>query len=212
MALSNTNNYIQTLVSAGSDAQSNLYIVNFVGGSLTDSGEALTVRCQGFQPPQTFSQNSYQNRFITAFIEMPASKVNVSRNFSLTFRVDAYYDIYKKLLEQRGVTSDPANSYVANDILTLKNNNMLFDVEVAVVDDGVHDAETISSQTIFKFKDCWISSVGAIQYTTDSANAATTTVGINFLEMEDLQSGITNITSTPNVAVGFYTNSESLGE
>lgn len=188
MALSTTNNYLQSLISAGADAQSNLYLVKFTGGELTNVNQDLMVRCTGFTPP-TISQNSYPVKFLTATIDRPTAKVEVTRRFSLTFRVDANYKAYKAILKQQSVTSNMAQSFVATDIQSLSKNNKLFTVKVEAVDEGVTDATNISSTNLFKFDKCWITAITPPSYTTGDATAAEVTVNISFLTMEDLQTG-----------------------
>lgn len=201
MPLTNSNNYLQSLISAGADALNNLYIVSFDGGHLTEVDNALKVRCTGFTAP-AITHDSYTVRFVNAFIDRPTAKVNVTRNFTLTFRVDANFEAYKALLEQEKVTFNPTQSFTATDINTLKENNRLFNVTVDVVNQGIN-SETIETTTLYRFRNCWITNIPSINYSTETAAAATITVSISFLEMEDLQSGISGVTQSPNVVLGW---------
>lgn len=189
MGLTNNNNYLQTLVNAGSDALNNLYEVSFVGGHLTQVNNNLKVRCTGFTPPQV-SQDSYTVRFVNTYIDRPNAKVNVIRNFTISFRVDANFEVYKALLEQERVTFNPTQSYTATDIQAIKDRGDLFDVTVSIVNQGIN-SEIIDTKTIYSFHNCWITSIPSIQYNTDNSGPATIQIGISFLEMEDWQSGIT---------------------
>lgn len=209
MALNITNNYLQSLVEAGADSQSNLYVVNFNGGTLTDYDQNLMVRCEGFTPPN-ITQDSYSVSFITAKIDRPSTKVNVTRNFQLTFRIDANYNAFKALLNQQKITSNLAKSFVATDIQTLSKANKLFNVSISTVSQGVVDPEIINQMTIYSFKDCWVTNITPTSYTTGDATAATCTVNISFLTMEDLQSGFTGQGKSPNVPVGLTVASQTL--
>lgn len=187
--LDGTNNYITALVGASADAQGNLYKIGFSGGAFTDLAESLTIRVDNFTPPAT-SQDKYDVKFVTASIPRPRAKVNVTRNFGLAFRVDANYTVYKALLEQQKVTFNAARSYVATDIQPLYESNKLFDVTVEMIDDGVTTEEDNSTKPLYKFDGCWISTISPISYKTGSSDPASVNFTINFLKMNDLQTGI----------------------
>lgn len=199
MALSTSNNFLQTLIGAGPDAFNNLYEVSFTGGHLTDTNTPLKIRCQGINLPQ-ISQETYTSRFVNTFVDWPLAKVNIARTLSLTFRVDANFEAYNSLLSQENTTFNPSLSYTATDIKTLRENGDLFDITVDVINQGI-TGDNYSTETLAKFKGCWINHISGINYTTDSASPATVEVSINFLEMEDLQSGISGISS--GMTVGF---------
>ena len=198
--LTNSNSYITEVLEASTDALNNLYVVTFRGNFLDEVATDLQVRCDSFTPP-SIAHSSYQVRYLTSWVDRPTAKVNVTRSFTLSFRVDSNYDVFKAILSQQGVTFNPSKSFTATAIDTLKNNSQLFDVTVDVVSEGVQDEE-ISTMTIFKFEDCWISSVTPIAYTYDNSSPTTVSMTINFLKMSDLQSGITGETSSPNVSLG----------
>lgn len=202
--LSSTNNYIQTLVSTGNDAHAHLYEVTFDGGYFTNIATALSIRCEGFsQPPQ--SQETYPVRYITAYIDRPKTKITLTRNFKLKFRLDDNYTVYKALLAQRKLTSNPANSFATGNILTLKENGLLFNVKVNIIkelNDTLSDSEDlkINGQSykpevhealrLFNFYDCWVHDVSPLTFS-DSGDPLTAEITINFLTMEDWQSGLT---------------------
>lgn len=199
MALTNSNNLMQSLISSGADALNNLFEVEFTGigtNYISDVDQDLKVRCQGFTPPAT-SQDSYQVRFVNAYIDLPTSKVNVTRNFSLTFRVDANYTILKALEDQMGATFNPQNNYTATDISYINENG--FTVTVRAINEAINPnnyEEEYSTVDLFEFRGCWISNIPSLQYSTSSAGPASVTVTINFLTMYDLQSGTSSDTST----------------
>ena len=184
------NNYLQELVTTAGDAYSNLYIAQFLGGvfNAQSISEGMSVRCDGFTPP-SIDQPSYQVRFINEHIDRPSTKVNVTRNFSLTFRVDANYAVYKAICQQRDITFDPTRSFTATDIYELKQNNKLFSVTINALKNGLNAPTGNKSLTLFKFRDCWITRIDPLKFSYSSGDPLTVNVGINFIEMEDLQSG-----------------------
>ncbi len=183
--LSGTNNYINTLVSASADAQSNLYELEFSGvlDSLSKVNSSLKVRCNKFTPPE-IQQESYDVKFVTATIPRPRAMTKVTRNFTLEFRVDANYTAYKALLAQFNGTFRPTTSFATNDINLFKDANALFNTKVSVINEGLLN-EAPSTSTIFQFDDCWISNITPIAYKTGTADPATVTMTINFLQMYD---------------------------
>ena len=57
------------------------------------------MRCKGFTPPEVSGADPYRVRYLTAFVDWPTAKVNVTRTFDLEFRVDSNYTVYKQLHE-----------------------------------------------------------------------------------------------------------------
>ena len=195
MNLDNTNNYIQTLLTAGDDAHSNLYWAKFssINGPLKkdSAADSLSLRCDGFTPPPT-DQAAYSVSFMNQTIERPVAKVNVTRNFSLTFRVDANYLTFKTLLDQQGILFNPAKGFTATSINKFFKSDYLFNTELFVAGSMVDTNPTFSQ--LFAFRGCWISKITPISYTSASSDAAKVTLTINFLTLEDLHSGF----GTPN--------------
>ena len=170
MALSTSNNFLQSLIGAGADAQGNLYEIDIQGGKLTDINTPLKIRCE--------------------FIDRPTTKVAPTKNFDLTFRLDAYLDVYKTLLEQQRITFNPALSYAANDIQTLMYNDELFMVTVHVVRDAIY-GEYTDTAPFYKYYGCWITGITPSAYDYSGSQPMTASVSINYLYAEDLQSGVT---------------------
>ena len=174
MALSTSNNFLQSLIGAGADAQGNLYEIDIQGGKLTDINTPLKIRCDSFTPPDIPEPSTYAVKYLTAFIDRPTTKVAPTKNFDLTFRLDAYLDVYKALLEQQRITFNPALSYAANDIQTLMYNDELFMVTVHVVRDAIY-GEYTDTAPFYKYYGCWIT--GITRVTGSSYNMDSMSIG-----------------------------------
>lgn len=189
------NNFLTALVKAGADAHGNLFKVNITFNSKSPNkskqskANDLTIRCTDFNIPPV-SQESYTVKYVTATIERPAAKVNVQRNFTITFRVDSNYEAYKMLLDQEAVTSKMAKSYAATDIQALADS--LFETEVVIIKGGLTSTEVPKSDIIpvSRFKHCWITKIDPLSFGYDGATPQTVQASISFLEMEDLQTGV----------------------
>lgn len=195
MAISVNNNYLTTLIDAGADAYSNMYEAALTFGSespvkaLAESegnSRNMTVRITDFQIP-TPKQEEYQVKYVTATISRPAAKVTVDKKVTIKFRVDANYAIYKALLEQQKVTSFMSRNFASWDFNSIRNK--LFSMKINVltgIPQTVFDADT-KVETMFEFKDCWITKIDPLPFAQGDASAMEVSVDINFLEMRDLQ-------------------------
>ena len=177
MAISVNNNYLTTLIDAGADAYSNMYEAVLTFGSESPvkaiaesegNSRNMTVRITDFQVP-TPKQEEYQVKYVTATISRPAAKVTVDKKVTIKFRIDANYAIYKALLEQQKVTSFMSRINVLTGI-----PKTVFDADTKV-------------ETMFEFKDCWITKIDPPPFAQGEASALEVSVDINFLEMRDLQ-------------------------
>lgn len=198
--LNNQNNYLIDLLSSAGDALSNLYLVTFRGNFLDSVSNQLQVRADSFTPPVS-STGTYTVRYLNNFVDRPQTKINLTRSFSLTFRVDSQMSVFKAILDQQGVTFNPAKSFTATDITTIRDEGRLFDITIEIVDEGI-STEVIETTTLYVFKDCWISSITPISYDYNNSSPTTVSMTINFLIMEDPASGISGQTDSPNVSIG----------
>lgn len=191
MALNTSNNYLQNLIIAGNDAHSNLYEIVFSGGEFdkdTNLASAMSVRTSGFTAPDT-KQDTYSVKYITAYIDRPKTKVNVTRNFNLDFRLDSYWEVYKLLVNQQKVTMNAAHSFAATDMDVIKSK--MFHITVYALHEGL-SSETISTtdrKKLYEFKYCWITNLNPSEFSNTDSNPLKVTAAISFLEMYDLESG-----------------------
>jgi hypothetical protein len=100
---------ITSLIQSGADSFTNLWDVVITVPSFkpsTTSSNNYSIRCSGFTAPvgkiATYEKN-YKGFSITA----PGSDIQLDRQFDLTFRVDASYQLYADLLNWRSAVFDP---------------------------------------------------------------------------------------------------------
>lgn len=226
MTLGNTTTYIDALVDAGADALSNLYYIQFLsnGNSGYVDGTmstALTVRSTQVSLP-TATHSDKERHFLTTSASFPVAEIQMDKQFSITFRIDSHYDVYRYLLRQQAVTTIPNLAYAASELSEEKNaiitngdqNNRGFTVRFYSMQRGVSNTiyETpvmtgdgfIPSQygykMLYEFSYCWIEKLTPLEFGWDKADAQTVQASINFMKYLDPQ----NLLLTKN-ALGITT-------
>ncbi len=191
MAISNSSNYISDLLNAGNDAFSNLYEVTF---ALSDDykdiidSTTFTMRCKDFTPPSVSGGDTYRVRYVTAFVDWPSAKVNVTRTFDLTFRVDSNYETYKNLHLLAKNNFNPNTSYVNTDLADLAKTS--FTVTVSVLTNGSSSAAETDKMELYKFNNCIITGITPIEYKQGDASPITAKATFVFGDMVDLQTSL----------------------
>lgn len=190
---------LQSLINEGNDAQGKLYEAVFSGGVLGSDTSNMTIRCSGFTPVFP-TQSTYAVNFVTAKIERPTTKVDLTRNFSLTFRSDDNWYLYKQLLLQHSLTMNASKSYVNTSLDLIED--YLFNVNVNRIV-TLSNSSSSKVDRLFNFRKCWISEITSPDFSTSDASPVTINCKINFLEMEDWQSGLTDNESSGSAHTGF---------
>lgn len=191
MAIGNSSNYISDLLNAGNDAFSNLYEVTF---ALSDDykdiidSTTFTMRCKDFTPPNVSGGDTYRVRYVTAFVDWPSAKVNVTRTFDLTFRVDSNYETYKNLHLLAKNNFNPNTSYVNTDLTDLAKTS--FTVTVSVLTNGSSSAAEADKMELYKFNNCIITGITPIEYKQGDASPITAKATFVFGDMVDLQTSL----------------------
>lgn len=184
-------NSLNSLISVGNDAYSNLFRITFSGGTFPEDTQNLSVRCSGFTPPAP-SQKTYPAKYITATIDRPVPKVDINRNFTLTFRLDDYWEVYSELLKQQKQLLHASKSFVSSDSSVI--SSQLFNVQVDRIV-RLSESEDEDVQRMFNYRGCWIENLTPSGFNSNGSNPVTCTCSINFLTFEDWQSGLSDVNS-----------------
>ena len=189
MALTTSNNYLQDLIGAGNDAHGNLYELVFSGGVFKDASisTGMSIRTSGFTPP-SITNDSYTVHYITAFVEWPKAKPEVTRNFNIEFRVDANWAVYQALQTQKNYTLNASHSFAATNLKELEDK--LFKVSVWALKEGLV-GETIKEADkykLYEFDHCWVTKLDSPNFTQGGSESIKVSATINFLEMYDIES------------------------
>ena len=182
------------LIGAGADAMSNMYEVAFTfprtvaSTPITDITK-LRIRADGFTPPSD-SQQTYEVHWKTVSLTRPAAKIVMDRQFSITFRVDANWDLYKSLLKWKAKTSIGSVGYASQQ---LPDGGV---VEVKALGGAINalsevasssgDTPSIATSSVFwKYEDVWIESITNPDFSTENGEPAKVTAVFRFSKFTD---------------------------
>jgi len=120
-------NPVSTLLHAGADAMDNLYDIEiqfpfgfskFASEVLRSSprlgwrGINLAVRAEGFTPPKQKIE-TYDVTYGGNKMKKAKPSVNIDRQFSISFRLDAYYDIYRIMHTWRSMVVNASTGFAS---------------------------------------------------------------------------------------------------
>ena len=125
---------------------------------------------------------------MTTDFDLPKAEIQGDKKFTLNFRVDENYKVYKALLDQMSVTSVPNLGQVS---LKAPDNK---DLEIKVYAFNGSNSSLVDDDTgfqiLYRFTYCWIMSVKGPTYGYDSSNPEKVSVDIGFFECETPDSRI----------------------
>jgi hypothetical protein len=191
------NTYISELVGAGADAMTNMYEVNFTLpessalGIDAGSTQSLRIRTDGFTPPAD-SQATYAVHWKTVSVDRPSTKIVMDRQFAITFRVDAEWDLYKLLLKWKGITSVGSVGF-ASQLLTEALGTVAvkaLGVPIGRPDQvaaAIDDVPTIAddSRLLWEYHNVWIETITNPDFSTESTEPAKVTATFRFGDFRD---------------------------
>ena len=191
------NTYISELLGAGADAMTNMYEVNFtlpdssILGVDASSTKNLRIRTDGFTPPAD-SQATYAVHWKTVSVDRPSTKINMERQFSVTFRVDANWDLYKLLLKWKSLTSVGSVGY-ASQLLT----DALGTVAIKALGVPIGHPDQVADKTgevpaiegdspvLWEYYNVWIETITPPEFSTESTEPAKVTATFHFGDFKD---------------------------
>ena len=80
----------------------------------------------------------------------------------------------------------------ATDIYELKQGNKLFTVNSKALRNGLNAPTGNKRMNLVRFRDCWITRIDPLKFSYSSGDPLSVSIGISFIEMEDLQSGFSS--------------------
>ena len=189
-----TQDYTDSLIQAGPDAFTNLYYLRFTGGKVGEVNTRLKVRIGNFTPP-TFTQTTATKSYLTVSVELPKPEYTGTKEITCQFRVDENYEIYKKMSEQKAVTSVSNIGKVNVDVPDETNGGFRVDV-YAYDGKGTIGDDSSNFKPLYTFTHCWIKSLKGLSYTYGSSTPLTAEVTIAFQKFEDPEVTISSFVGT----------------
>ena len=212
LTLGDSTTYVQALIDAGADAQTNLFYLKFISNTSagfidSELSTMYTVRATQLTLP-TFTHTSKENNFFTTSMTVPVAEITGDKQFSITFRVDSNYKLYQELLKQQAVTSIPNLAYAATELSEEhesivehgENSNLGFKVQIYGLRHGVNSTayETPLEGAggfipgtgyilLYEFRYCWIEKISPLKFDFNTADKQTVQCDINFMDFSDPQ-------------------------
>lgn len=160
--------YTQVLRNLGDDAMANLFEVVIPPYAGADFVNSLKFRIQSITIPGT-GVDVYQIHYKTQVIDKTASKINTTREFSITFRADKYMVHYKALKAWK-------NS-VGNTYTGAIGNSETYGVPITV---NLTDSDDNYTGTYWVFENARIKSIGDISLDYSEGNPINITATFSF--------------------------------
>jgi|LAHS01.1.fsa_nt_gb hypothetical protein len=193
------NSFIQALVNSGADAMKNMYDVYI---TLPGASEAqmLTVRAEGFKVPEMGTE-PYEVKYHGTTYKKPKSEMTFDRQFELTFRMDAYYNLLGEFSQWHSMVVDAISGGVSNVAAALGKVKVCslgspFIASASNNDYGIskwrdsdtgtlkENSDSGKESVVWRFYDVWVSKVAQPEFSTDSAEAMKFTVTFQFGDCE----------------------------
>lgn len=182
----NTSTYTQDLIGVGTDAFTNLYKIKFTGGVMGQNDMLLRVRSGNFTPP-VFTQTTNKYHYMTVDVDMPKAEYTGTKEFTLKFRVDENYLVYKNLLKQKGVTSISNLGGINVNIPDSTGSKGSFKTSVNAYDGKgmIGDTDESHFKELYTFDKCWVKSIRGLTFSYDNSSPITVEAIIGFQSFDD---------------------------
>jgi hypothetical protein len=200
------------MVASGADLMPNMYDIKIWfpgsdGRPDLKTGELsypITVRADGFDVPDV-ETDVYEIEYHGVKIHRPKSSMNFTREFSLSFREDAAFDLRKKFSAWHMATVDPVTGGVSNaanffgkvSVGTLVGEYFATTVappgapadKAGIERKDGYISNQINPVAEWTFYNVWVSKVGSPKFTTASGEPGKIEVAFKFMDVDFPQYG-----------------------
>lgn len=179
MSLSSaTNEYLSQLIDVGADAMSNLFKVEFSGGVFDTNPNQWTVRLNEFTPPD-FKQVVDNNvNYLTTGLTLPKAAISGTKAFTVKFRLDENYNLYRQLLIQQTTAANMNLNLIYDN---LNNNDATFITKVYRVNGAIQESvDDINWELLYTYKYCFIKKISGLTYSYDNNGVESISAEIGF--------------------------------
>jgi len=175
-------NSTRELINVSADAMSNMYEVYF---TVPDANEeyisGFKVRTSSFSPT-SFSHSTYELHYKSLSIIKPTSKIEGSRTFDITFRLDVNYNVYSELKKWQSKILKTSSGYANTGVPKESLGNITVYSLANASTIGVFDESFLSSKSnaVWKYDGVWISRITEPEFTYASSDPINITATFNF--------------------------------
>lgn len=172
---------IESVFSAGDDALGYEYQVSFGPIPYLDTSSPVNLRCTTVEiPPHVLGE--YEYRYKSEKIVKPNGQIETAKEFTIEFRIDKYYSLYKAFLTWNNAIVSPVTGGAASDSV---NGVSAIRVPITVTT-GTYDIEGnfIPTTQIWSFTGCWPKEIGGFTLDNQSGDPLLTSIRFGYLSLK----------------------------
>lgn len=178
MSLSSaTNEYLSQLIDVGADAMSNLFKVEFSDGVFDSNPIQWTVRLSDFTPPD-FKQVVDNNvNYLTTGLTLPKAAITGTKSFTVKFRLDENYNLYRQLLYQQTAAANMNLNLIYDNL----NADTTFTTKVYRINGAIQEStDDVNWELLYTYKYCFIKKITGLTYSYENNGVETISADIGF--------------------------------
>ena len=174
-------NIVETIFSTGDDALGYEYLVTLGPLPYLDLATGLTLRTTTVEIPET-AIGVYEYDYKSEKIVKPNGKNDTAKEFSVEFRIDKYYNVYKAFKAWSAALVNPVTGGNAGDNPLGISNGLRIPIQIST---GTFDVEGNFYPTLqnWGFTGCFPVRVGGVTLDNQSAEPLMCSVTFNYLKM-----------------------------
>ena len=171
---------INAIFNVGDDALGNEFQVTFGNIPYLDVAGPLNLRCNTVEIPETVV-GEYEYQYKSEKIVKPNGQIATAKEFTVEFRVDKYYALYKAFVAWNNFIVNPITGGASTDSM----NGVSFIRAPITVSTGHFDVlgNFVPTLQIWNFQGCWPKSVSGFTLDNSSGDPLLCTVTFSFLSM-----------------------------
>lgn len=170
---------LDTIFASGDDAIGHEFQVSLGPIPYLDVATNLLVRCITVEIPEV-SVGEYEYDYKSEKIVKPNGKITTPKEFTIEFRIDKYYNLYKAFKTWNNAIVSPTSGGVATD-----SNNGLSAIRIPItISTGTYDIDGnfVPTLQVWSFTGCWPKAVGGFSLDNQSGEPLTTAIRFGFLK------------------------------
>jgi hypothetical protein len=171
---------METIFAVGDDALGYEYQISLGPIPSLDVATNLLVRATTCEIPEIIV-GEYEYDYKSEKVVKPNGKIGTAKEFSIEFRVDKYYNLYKAFKTWNNAIVSPVSGGVATD-----SNNGISAIRIPItVTTGTYDIEGnfIPTTQIWNFTGCWPKSIGGFTLDNQSGEPVMCSIRFGYLKM-----------------------------